>query len=320
MSEINTSIATTATGAEVAKKPQTPQQAIKAFFTSESVKNRFSELLGSKSQGFVTSLLQVVNSNKDLSMADANTIYQSAMMAATLDLPINQNLGFAWIIAYNESFKNSAGQWDKRKVAQFQMGWRGFVQLAMRSGQYSRLNVVEVFANQFKSYNIMTEELDAEFGIDGDGEIVGYAAYIRLLNGFEKTAYWSKTKVIRHAEKYSQAYKGGKSPWNDKDQFHEMAKKTVLKNTLSKWGILSIEMQKAVIADQAIVKDAETVDVDYVDHTEDVKDETNPVHQRIALMIEDATSEKELKALEKDVPAEMVDLFTVKMDELKAKK
>lgn len=321
MSE-NTEVAkTTGTGAEVAKKQQTPQQAIKVFFTAESVQGRFRELLGTKAQGFVTSLLQVVNGNKGLSLAEPNTIYQSAMMAATLDLPINQNLGFAWIIPYDESFKNSTGQWDKKKVAQFQLGWRGFVQLAMRSGQYARLNVVEVFANQFKSYNIMTEELDANFDIDGEGEIVGYASYFRLLNGFEKTVYWSKTKVIQHAEKYSQAYKsGGKSPWADKDQFHEMGKKTVLKNTLSKWGILSIEMQKAIVVDQAIVKDAETLDVDYVDNTEEVNNETNPVHQRIALMIEDAETEKDLKALEKDVPPEMAGLFTVKMDELKAKK
>lgn len=245
----------------------------KDYFNQDGVKKKFNELLGKRSTQFITSVLQIVNSNKLLMAATPESIYNACTMAATLDLPINQNLGFAWIVPY----KNSA---------QFQMGWKGFVQLAQRTGQYLRINVVDVYANQFKSFSSLTEELDADFSKDGEGEIVGYACYFKLINGFEKTVYWSKLKVNNHAMKYSQAYKSanGMTPWKDAEQFHEMAKKTVLKNTLSKWGILSVEMQTATITDQAIIKDANTLDVDYIDNTKEVIDK---VEQRIEMMLND---------------------------------
>lgn len=228
---------------------------LKNLFNRDDVKKKFQEMLGKKAQGFITSVLQIASSNSLLMKADPKSIYNAAATAATLDLPINQNLGFAWIVPY-------------KGAAQFQIGWKGFVQLALRTGQYARINVVDVYQNQFKSFNALTEELDANFDIDGEGEIVGYCAHFRLVNGFEKTTYWSKAKVVAHATKYSQSYKSttASSPWKDKDQFHEMSKKTVLKNTLAKWGIMSIEMQKAVITDQAIINDEEATDVTYADN------------------------------------------------------
>lgn len=299
----------------------TQQQLTKKFFTQDNVKKRFEELLGKKSVGFVSSVLQCVSSNKSLQNADTNTMFQAAMMAATLDLPINQNLGFAYIIPYNESFQNPvSGAWETKAVAQMQIGWRGFVQLAQRSGQYLRINVTEVYENQFKSYNNLTEELDADFDIDGDGKIVGYAAYFKLINGFEKTVYWSREKVEKHAKKYSISYKGaGKTPWKDVDQFHEMAKKTVLKNMLSKWGILSIEMQKAIVSDQGIIRDAETEDIDYLDNLEipEAKTSQQIEIERMSVLINDATSKADLAKIEKDVQPELIDLFNQKKDELK---
>lgn len=297
----------------------TQQQLTKKFFTQENVKQRFEELLGRKSVGFVSSVLQCVSSNKSLQNADTNTVFQAAMMAATLDLPINQNLGFAYIIPYNENYKNEQDQWVTKSVAQMQIGWKGFVQLAQRSGQYLRINVTEVYANQFTSYNNLTEELTADFDIDGDGEIVGYAAYFKLLNGFEKTVYWSKAKVEKHAKRYSTAYKGsGKTPWKDADQYHEMAKKTVLKNMLSKWGILSIEMQKAMLADQGIIKDAETEDIEYLDNVELATEKSSEQieNERMVILINDATTKEELAKLEKDVKPELLDLFNQKKDGL----
>lgn len=298
---------------------KTQAQLTKQFFTQENVKKRFEELLGKKSVGFVSSVLQVVNSNKSLANADTNTVFQAAMMAATLDLPINQNLGFAYIIPYNESYKcDIDGQWKKRQVAQMQIGWKGFVQLAQRSGQYLRINVTEVYENQFKSYNNLTEELDADFNIDGEGVIVGYASYFKLINGFEKTMYWSRPKVEKHATKYSISYKGtGSTPWKDVDQFHEMAKKTVLKNMLSKWGILSIEMQKAIVADQGVINDIETEDIQYMDNPEEPTIKINPEEERIVLMIGDAKTQDDLKAIEKNVPDNLLDLFNQKKEELK---
>lgn len=248
---------------------KTQSSITKQFFTQDNVKSRFDELLGRKSAGFISSVLQCINSNKSLVNADTNTIFQAAMMAATLDLPINNNLGFAWIVPYKESTKVN-GEWKSTLVAQFQIGWKGFVQLAQRTAQYKRINATEVYENQFKSYNTLTEELIADFQIEGEGKVIGYAAHFKLVNGFEKTVYWSRKKVEDHAKKYSKAYAGdGKTPWKDPDQFHEMAKKTVLKLALSKWGILSIEMQMAMAADQGIIKDADTQDIEYVDNSND---------------------------------------------------
>ena len=239
---------------------------IKTFFEKDTVQDKFNEILGEKAKGFISSVIQVTSQSKYLSKADPLSVYSSAMMAATLDLPINQNLGFAWIIPFNESYKDDNNNWKKRQVAQFQMGWRGFVQLAQRTGQYESINVIEVYENQFKSFNYLTEEIDADFSIVGSGPIVGYCCYFKLLNGFKKMCYWTKDEVKQHGLKYSKSFNNG--PW--KDHFDAMAKKTVLKNTLSKWGILSIEMQRAQIADQSVIKDAETMDVNYPDNeTED---------------------------------------------------
>ncbi len=148
---------------------------------------------GKKAQGFISSVLQVINGNKLLNKVDPNSVVNAAATAASLDLPINPNLGFAWIVPY-------------KGKAQFQIGWKGFVQLALRTGQYKRINSIEVYENQFKSFNRLTEELTADFDIVGEGEIVGYAAYFMLTNGMEKMTYWSKEEVINHAKKYSKAY------------------------------------------------------------------------------------------------------------------
>lgn len=252
----------------------------KGLFAAQSVQERFEKLLGTKAQGFITSVLQVVASSKALESADPNTVLTAAATAASLDLPINQSLGFAWIVPYK-------GQ------AQFQIGWKGLVQLALRTGQYKRINVIEVYDNQFKGFNALTENLDADFSIDGEGEVVGYAAYFQLLNGFEKMAYWSRVKVTNHAKKYSQAFNSKYSPWSDVDQFGAMAMKTVLKNTLSKYGIMSIEMQTAHIADQAVLNGNS---VQYVDNVIDVEANSAAVEQARAIdFIGKATSMSELE-------------------------
>lgn len=225
----------------------------KEYFAKDGVKKKFEELLGKKSVGFITSVMQVVNGNNYLQKASPESIFNAAAMAATLDLPINNNLGLAWIVPYGQS-------------AQFQMGWKGYVQLAQRTGQYKAVNVTEVYENQFTSYNRLTEELDADFTQVGTGAVVGYVAYFKLLNGFEKTSFWTIDEVKRHGVKFSKTFNQKGGVWES--NFDAMAKKTVLKNTLSKWGLLSIEMQQATIADQSIIKDVETIDVDYVDTTD----------------------------------------------------
>ena len=231
------------------------QNQIKEFFAAPSVLKKFQDLLGSRAQGFVTTILQVTSSNNALRACLPKSIFTAAAVAATMDLPVNQNLGFAWLVPF-------------KGLAQFQIGYKGYVQLAMRTGQYLRLNVIEVYENQFTSWNELTEELVADFSKDGTGKVVGYCSYFKLINGFEKTIYWTMKKVVDHATKYSQSYKSGNaSVW--KDDFNGMAKKTVLKSILSKWGILSIEMQKAIVVDQAVINDAEGTDFTYIDSIEE---------------------------------------------------
>lgn len=238
------------------------QVTVKDFFNKDGVKKKFEEMLGKRSTGFITSVMQVVSGNNYLSTATPESVYGAAAMAAALDLPINNSLGFAWIVPYNTSVQEN-GQWVKKVIAQFQIGWKGFVQLAQRTGQYKRINVVEVYENQFISYNKLTEDLNADFTVEGAGKIVGYVAYFQLINGFEKLNFWSSSEVTAHGKRFSKTFDKKDSVWQS--DFDGMAKKTVLKNTLSKWGILSIEMQQAIVADQSVIENPESEDVDYVD-------------------------------------------------------
>ncbi len=204
-------------------------------------------------------------------------------MAATLNLPINQNLGFAYIVPYG-------------KAAQFQLGYKGLIQLAQRTGQYKAINATEVYENQFKSFNSLTEELDCDFSILGEGKVVGFAAYFKLVNGFEKTTYWAVEKVQAHAKKYSKAFNSSSSPW--KSDFNAMGKKTVLKLMLGTYGILSVEMQKGIESDQAVIKNEDGTELEYVDH-EDVT--VNPEVERMIALIADANSIEELEAFQHHV-------------------
>jgi recombination protein RecT len=278
------------------KTPVKIENTIKTFFEKPAVKNRFAEMLGKRSNQFISSVLQITANNSMLKNADPISVYNSALMAATLDLPINQNLGFAWIVPYG-------------KAAQFQLGVKGLVQLAQRSGQYLNINVIEVYENQFVSFNTLTENLTANFDLPGDGKIIGYAAYFKLINGFEKTCFWTTEKVIQHGKRYSKSFNNG--PW--KSDFDAMAKKTVLKSTLSKWGILSIEMQTAVKVDQAVINDELGNDVTYVDH-EEVKD--NPELERLKELIQSSETIEELEVYASSVPEELKQIFQDKFNSL----
>ena len=182
------------------------------------------------------------------------------MTAAALDLPVNKNLGFAWIVPY--------GGRDG-KVAQFQMGWKGFVQLALRTSLYQRMNAKPINAEAFGGYDDVGEPKIIWENIDETKEAIGYVFAWKLTNGFTKVCYWPKSKVEGHAKRYSKAYqKGYDSPW--KTHFDEMALKTVVKNELSRWGILSIQLERALKSDQATIK--EDGEPDFIDaETETIK-------------------------------------------------
>jgi recombination protein RecT len=267
------------------------QNNVKGLLANVGYKKRFEEILGKKAAGFMSSLINLTNSDVNLSKADANSVIASAVVAATLDLPVDKNLGFAWILPYGTR-------------AQFQLGYKGYIQLALRTGQYKNINVIEIYKGQLIDFNPLTEELKLDFSKKESNEVIGYAAYIKLVNGFEKTAYKPKEDVIAHAKRFSKTFNNG--PW--KTDFDAMAKKTVLKNTLSKWGILSIEMQTAIQADQAIIKndvaEGAEVSAETIEYVDNVKDtEFTPVDKEPVTTKLDG---KFKKAEEKEVKEENI--------------
>lgn len=263
---------------------------VKALFAKDEVKSKFQEMMGKRAASFITSVLQITSQNEMLATADPVSIYQSAAVAATLDLPLNNNLGFAYIVPYNSKQKD--GSW--KVVAQFQIGAKGFKQLALRSGQFLKINDTDVREGELKKHNRLTGEIEFEWIQDAKERlvrpIIGYASYFELLNGFEKTYYMTVDELKDHGLRFSQTFKKGFGLW--KDDFDGMARKTVIKLNLSKNAPLSVDMQKAVVADQAVVNDAETEDVEYVDNDE----------PDAAITIEDIQELYELKkaALTKD--------------------
>lgn len=252
-------------------------KSIKAYVSDSKIRQKFEEVLGKKTQGFLASVMQVAN-QPQLKNAVPATVINAAMMAATLDLPINNNLGFAYIVPYKRKYKDQqTGRWVDSNEAQFQMGYKGFIQLAQRSGQFSRIAATPVYQGQLVSANpLLGYEFD--WTVPNQGEAIGYVGFFKLLNGFTAELYMSKADIEKHAGNYSQSYKyaqgqinqgkKGSSVWHE--QFDAMALKTVTKLLLSKQAPLSIEMQTAQLADQAIVRDVETNDFEYIDHNEAV--------------------------------------------------
>lgn len=205
---------------------QTPNNMLKGLLNSDAIKRRFEEVLKQRAPQYMSSILNLVNSDANLQNCEPISIIASCMVAATLDLPVDKNLGYAWIIGYKDR-------------ATFQLGYKGYIQLALRTAQYKSMNVIEVHEGELLSWNPLTEELEIDFNEKRSDAIIGYAGYFELLNGFKKSVYWSKEAIEKHKKKFS------KSDFGWSKDFDAMAKKTVIRNMLSKWGILSIEMQKA---------------------------------------------------------------------------
>ena len=223
-----------------------------AVLQSDKIKTRFNEVLGKNAPAFISALLSVYNSNNLLQQCSEMSILGAAGLAATLNLSITPSLGQAYIVPF-------------KGKATFQIGTKGLIQLAHRTGRYVALHAGKVYEGEIRRFNPVTGE--PEIGEKISDEVVGYIAYMRLVNGFEKTVYMSKAEVESHAEKYSQSYaydkKFGKtsSPWST--NFDAMASKTVLKKLLNAWGVLSADMAEALQADQSVV-DKHTVT--YVDN------------------------------------------------------
>ena len=234
------------------------QATLKSMINDERTKNKFKEMLGNK----------------------------AGAIAATLDLPIDPNLVFAYIVPYNNKGKNEA---------QFQMGYKGFVQLAIRTGQYKRINVTELYEGQFESYDPITDELKYNLDNRLSDEITHYVAYFQTINGFEKYNVMSKEEIETHAKKFSKTYSYKGSSWQT--NFNTMAKKTVLKLLLSKFGILSIEMQTAQKADQAVIRefDKNNIEVEYVDNENNINDTIDEIQVTVNNNNETTEEDEDLK-------------------------
>lgn len=238
-------------------KPKT----LRELFNNPIIKTKIEQLVGKNSATFATSVMQIANSNSMLRTADPTSIFNAACMAATLNLPLQNGLGFAYIVP----FKNN----KERKVeAQFQIGYKGFIQLAQRSGQFKRLVALPVYKNQLLKKDFINGfEFDWEQEPEKDENPIGYYAYFKLVNDFSAELYMSHDDIVKHAQRYSQTFKKGFGVWHD--NFEAMALKTVMKLLLSKQAPLSVEMQQAVLADQAVVKDAENQEFNYADNIQD---------------------------------------------------
>jgi recombination protein RecT len=239
------------------------KKTINSLLSREDVKGRFAEILGKNSSAFISSIISATKSNPMLSECEPESVISSAVISATLNLPIQSNLGFAHIVPYNT--KDSAG--NQTKQAQFQMGYKGFIQLALRTGQYKNINASEIYDGELIRHDRITGDVEVDTTKKKSNKVIGYVAYFKLMNGFEKMLYMSKEQIESHGSKYSKSFGNKYGRWQQ--DFDSMALKTVIKLLLSKYGILSVEMQTAITVDQSIIKNAETMDVEYVDSRQD---------------------------------------------------
>lgn len=267
-----------------------------AYLTGDAVKAQINKVVGGKNgTRFMTSIISAVNTNPALQECDNASIVSAALLGETLNLSPSPQLGQFYMVPYNDK--------NKGKVAQFQLGYKGYVQLALRSGQYRKLNVLAIKEGELVKYDPLNEEIEVKL-IEDETErekapTIGYYAMFEYLNGFRKTMYWSKEKMLAHADRFSQAfskdggsfgyggkyhrvsfadYEAGNYPQNDawmyssfwyKD-FDGMAYKTMLRQLISKWGIMSIEMATALDSDLAVINADGTKD--YVESEEYIVD------------------------------------------------
>ena len=230
------------------KAPQKKQMSVTALVNSmldkDGMRKRFDELLGKRTPQFVSSIVSMVNAGKNLQQAfyeSPMTVIQASLKAAMFDLPIDQSLGYAYIVPF-KNYKKDLGA--KKMEATFILGWKGMHQLALRTGAYKTINVVDVRDGELKSYNRLTEEVKIDFIEDEDARdalpIIGYVGYYRLVNGAEKTVYMSTKSIAAHEKKFRKGEFQGKG-W--RDDWDAMARKTVYRILIGKWGIMSIDYQ-----------------------------------------------------------------------------
>ena len=244
---------------------------------SDMYKNLINQTLGDKDRAtrFIASISSAVATNQALQECDAGTILSGALLGESLNLSPSPQLGQYYLVPFNDSKKGY-------KVAQFQLGYKGYIQLAIRSGQYKKLNVLAIKKGELIKYDPLNEEIEVNLIEDEEerenAETIGYYAMFEYTNGFRKSLYWSKSKMEKHALKYSKGYAAHKGFTFWEKDFDGMAYKTMLRQLISKWGIMSIDMQQAVEKDMATINTDGTYE--YVDNEEEPiiqQGETEPI-------------------------------------------
>lgn len=285
------------------QKQERPIDLMKSVINAPSVQEQFQNALGEHKDAFVASLIDLFTGDKSLQTCKPALVIAEALRAATLRLPLNKALGFAYIIVFNNSVKNADGSWSKVPTPTFVPGYKGYIQLAMRTGQYRTINADFVYEGEMRKISKLTGEI----ALDGEkksDKIVGYFCYFELLNGFNKTLFVSVEDMAQYALRYSPSFKGKNKPSADaliklaqanqpsskvgwEGNFNDMALKTVIRRLLSKYGYLSVEMQNALAKDvedaqmsrnDLIIENANTQAID-IDSTryEEVDTETGEI-------------------------------------------
>lgn len=249
-----------------------------SFINQGAIQNRIAKTIGSdRGQRFITAIVSAVNNNSSLAECTNDSIYSGALLGESLNLSPSPQLGHYYLVPFKDK--------EKGKVAQFQLGYKGYLQLAIRSGYYKKINVLDIKEGELIKYNPLDEEIEVSLIEDEEqrekAKTIGYYAMFEYTNGFKKTLYWSKNKMVEHAKKYSQGYradlnKGTSYTFWSKD-FDGMAFKTMLRQLISKWGIMSIEMQNAVEKDMGVINEDGTVD--YVDNKQQYEEQEEVIEQ-----------------------------------------
>lgn len=237
---------------------------IATYLTQEAVKNQISNVIGGKNgQRFISAVVSAVNNNPALQECTNQSILSGALLGESLNLSPSPQLGQYYLVPFNDK--------NKGKVAQFQLGYKGYIQLAIRSGQYKKLNVIAIKEGELIRFDPLNEEIEVRLIEDEEerekAPTQGYYAMLEYVNGFKKAIYWSKAKMEAHAMKYSKGYQAKKGYTFWEKDFDGMAYKTMLRQLISKWGIMSIDMMSAMDADMAVINEDGTKN--YVDNEPD---------------------------------------------------
>lgn len=234
----------------LAKKAQ--RYSLTAYLNNDAIKKQIAQVVGGKNgTRFIASVISAVQNNQELQKCTNSSILSAALLGESLQLSPSPQLGQYYMVPFYSSK-------TKETEAQFQLGYKGYIQLALRSGQYRKLNVLAIKEGELISYDPLNEEIEVRLIEDEvereNAETVGYYAMFEYMNGFRKTLYWSKAKMEAHAEKYSMGYRAHKGFTFWEKDFDGMAYKTMLRQLISKWGIMSIDMMSALDSDMAVIR------------------------------------------------------------------